>query len=453
MMFTGLVVIVDVEPDVEEACKTAETQGTAGNDDTEPSPRRTRSNSRGDKERDEEEGRSEEPAKQRKRSESTGSSPPPTKRIRPSSKGKLPQKKPRCSIVLLYEPPRPQAKKTTKTILKPRMPAASEARLDEVRELLAAPPKPLQGDKVSLPTAPTPTTTEAMPSPTVDAETRAELADLRAIVLELKAAVDAAKSSQAAPRTIITPAQDQATEIEVTRTLPNAKVELPPAHLRNLCAAMLPVESKVKSQYQPLPVHSLAAHRMFKDLSLPAVTSKYSSPTAFVLALRDIDCRRLSGRGASVMMFRECPELNLLKKGSSNANYVLDFGSSVLLPPSPSCYSYDDLLDAIHGLTTMANEVWYDHMRMILSRLRTFVSKNKSADPIQLPVRVDLTRIYADKVMGLAMGAIQSESEKWWQEYHDVLRSIDYHAPAWSLALVNTLQDSTAIVQIFQSYP
>ncbi|DAZ97283.1 TPA: LOW QUALITY PROTEIN: hypothetical protein N0F65_009816, partial [Lagenidium giganteum] len=129
------------------------------------------------------------------------------------------------------------------------------------------------------------------------------------------------------------------------------------------------------------------------------------------------------------------PEFDLLK----NANYVLDFGSSVLLPPSPSCYSYDDLLDAIHGLTTMANEVWYDHMRMLLSRLRTFVSKNKSADPVQLPVRVDLTRMYVDKFMGLVMAAIQSESAKWCQEYHDVLRSNDYHAPAWSL--VNTLQD------------
>ncbi|DAZ97846.1 TPA: hypothetical protein N0F65_002516 [Lagenidium giganteum] len=268
-----------------------------------------------------------------------------------------------------------------------------------------------------------------MPSPTADAETRAELADLRVIVLELKAAVAAAKSSEAAPRTNITPAEDQATEIEVTRTLPNAQGELSSAHLRNLCAAMFPVASKVKSQYQPLPGHSLAAHRMFKDLSLPAVSGKYSSPTAFVLALRGMDCvrfksampvmvalyrGRLGARGASVMMFRDRPEFDLLKKGSSNANYVLDFCSSVLLPPSPSCYSYDDLLDAIHGLTTMANEVWYDHMRMLLSRLRTFVFKNKSADPVQLPVRVDLTRMYVDKFMGLAMGAIQSEWEKWW---------------------------------------
>ncbi|KAJ0393453.1 hypothetical protein ATCC90586_010828 [Pythium insidiosum] len=53
------------------------------------------------------------------------------------------------------------------------------------------------------------------------------------------------------------------------RTQPNAKGELPPEPVRNLSSDMFAFEGKkVKGNYYPPQVHSLAAHKMFKDLDL-----------------------------------------------------------------------------------------------------------------------------------------------------------------------------------------
>ncbi|DAZ93708.1 TPA: hypothetical protein N0F65_010203 [Lagenidium giganteum] len=142
---------------------------------------------------------------------------------------------------------------------------------------------------------------------------------------------------------------------------------------------------KIKGNYYPAGVHSLAAARVFKHLSPTRGTSKYSSPTAFLLALREMDsvrfeetapicvalysCR-LGSRGASITMFCEKSEPDVLRSGSFNANYNVDFGASTTLPPSPPCGSYNDLQDGIHGLTMMANDLWYDHTRKLLGFIK-----------------------------------------------------------------------------------
>ncbi|KAJ0390334.1 hypothetical protein ATCC90586_011380 [Pythium insidiosum] len=139
-------------------------------------------------------------------------------------------------------------------------------------------------------------------------------------------------------------------------------------------------------------------------------------------------------------MFKEVDDASALELGSSNSNFSVDFKSGNGLPPSPPCPSYDALLDAIHGLSAFANEMWFDHVRKLLSRLRAFVSKNKSADPSCRPSRVRLTRQYVDRFLGRSMGHLQSESEQWWLHYCESLRQIEFTNPEWGMALVNTLQ-------------
>ncbi|GLD98059.1 hypothetical protein PINS_up006756 [Pythium insidiosum] len=107
---------------------------------------------------------------------------------------------------------------------------------------------------------------------------------------------------------------------------------------------------KVKGNYYPPQVHSLAGHRMFEDLDLPSGVGKYSSPTALVLAIPELEIvkfqagpavtmalfsGRLGSRGASIMMFKEVDDASALEFGSSNANFSVDFKSGGGLPPSP----------------------------------------------------------------------------------------------------------------------
>ncbi|OWY96165.1 hypothetical protein PHMEG_00033641 [Phytophthora megakarya] len=213
-----------------------------------------------------------------------------------------------------------------------------------------------------------------------------------------------------------------------TSTAPNAKGEVPPSEVCHLTARSFPEGSKkAKGVYNPPQAYMLAASRMFKSFGTTPGTSMSAMP--FVLWLRELNCikfvvtpavlmaifsGRLGSRGRTLMHFRESTELDTLEDGSSNANFSSDFSPSADLPSaSARCSSYEDILDAIHGLGTMGQEVWYDHMRKLTSRLRAFVAKNKSTDPGNTPARVCLTLLYVNKFVGTALGHLQADDPLW----------------------------------------
>ncbi|KAG6610982.1 Secreted protein [Phytophthora cinnamomi] len=102
---------------------------------------------------------------------------------------------------------------------------------------------------------------------------------------------------------------------------------------------------------------------------------------------------RLGSRDLTIMHFKESSEMTTLEYGSTNANFSNDFSPSASLSPtSIKCASYEDILDALHGLASLGQEVSYDHLRKLTSRLRNFVANNMSADPENTPARVRLTK-------------------------------------------------------------
>lgn len=153
----------------------------------------------------------------------------------------------------------------------------------------------------------------------------------------------------------------------------------------------------------------------------------------------------LGSRGLALLHFRESSELETLEDASSNANFASDFSPSANLPAvTTHCSTYEDILDGVHGLNAMGQELWYDHMRKLTSRLRPFVSKNKSADPANTPGRVRLTLLYANKFLGAALGHLQVDNSQWWRGYCDALRAIDYILPLWTMALIGVLTQAKA---------
>ncbi|KAI9987725.1 hypothetical protein PInf_023769 [Phytophthora infestans] len=238
------------------------------------------------------------------------------------------------------------------------------------------------------------------------------------------------------------------------RTAPNARGELPPRPVcYRSCTSFPERPKKAKGEYNPPQAHLLAGGRMFKNLL--SQEGKPLSAMSFVLWIREAECikflvnpavlmalfsGRLGSRGLTLLHFREVSEMESLVIGSNNGNFGSDFSPSAQLPPATTtCASYDDILDGIHGLASFGNEFRYDHVRKITSRLRVFVSKNKSADPGNTPQRVVMTLRYANKFLGNAIGHLQSDSPQWWHGYCEALRAIDYHSSEWTLALVSTL--------------
>ncbi|KAI9984271.1 hypothetical protein PInf_005614 [Phytophthora infestans] len=237
-------------------------------------------------------------------------------------------------------------------------------------------------------------------------------------------------------------------------TAPNAKGELPPPDVRFLTCASFPESSKkAKGEYNPPQAHLLAASRMFRGLGLEP--GKMKSPMSFVRMLRELECvkfkptpavlmalfsGRLGSRGLTIMHFREASEMSCLEDGSTNANFSSDFIPSATLPSSTiDCGSYDGILDGIHGL----NALGHDYMRKLTSRLRTFVSKNKSADPSNTHQRVRLTLMYVNKFTGAALAHLQEDDPIWWANFTESLRSIEYHSSAWTMALVNVVTQAS----------
>ncbi|KAG1702268.1 hypothetical protein DVH05_010058 [Phytophthora capsici] len=212
------------------------------------------------------------------------------------------------------------------------------------------------------------------------------------------------------------------------RTAPNPRGEMPPLAVCYLSYASFPEgPKKAKSEYNPPRLPG----RMFKDF--PSKEGKPLSAMSFVLWMREAQCikfmvnpavlmalfsGRLGSRGLTLLHFKEISEMESLANGSYNGNFGSDFIPSAQLPPATTtCASYDDIIDEIHGLAAFGNEFRYDHVRKITSRLRVFVSKNKSADPGNTPQRVVITLRYATKFLGYAIGHLQSESPQWWHNY------------------------------------
>lgn len=237
-------------------------------------------------------------------------------------------------------------------------------------------------------------------------------------------------------------------------TNPNDQGELPVDSVRQLTSGSFPEQAKkAKGDYHPPQAHALAASRMFKGFA-PS-EGKSVSAMSFVLSLREADCigfktspavlmalfsGRLGSRGLTILHFREESEDDTLEAGSTNANFACDFSPSAALPRAPSsCRSYGDILDGIHGLSTMGETVWHDHMLVLTERLRVFVSKNKSADSACLPARVKLVLQYVNKWLGGALGHLQSDSPSWWAGFSKAVEAIDFKSPEWTMALVNSL--------------
>ncbi|OWY90493.1 hypothetical protein PHMEG_00041359, partial [Phytophthora megakarya] len=183
-------------------------------------------------------------------------------------------------------------------------------------------------------------------------------------------------------------ASEGAVAVRASVTVANTKGELPPAEVCYLTSGSFPESSKkAKGDYNPPQAHMLAASRMFRTFG--SATGKSLSAMSFVLWLRELDCvkfqatpavlmaifsGRLGSRGLTLLHFRESTEVECLEDGSSNVNFASDFSPSAALPAAPTrCTTYDDILDAVHGLSALGQEVWYDHMRKLTTRLRAFV--------------------------------------------------------------------------------
>ncbi|OWY95215.1 hypothetical protein PHMEG_00034840 [Phytophthora megakarya] len=241
------------------------------------------------------------------------------------------------------------------------------------------------------------------------------------------------------------------------RTEPNDQGELPSGTVVELsCASFAEQAKKAKGEYIPPQAHVRAATRMFKGLS-PS-EGKSVSPMSFVLGLREAECvgfkttpavlmalfsGRLGSRGLTILHFREEDEQAALEAGSSNGNFSSDFSPSAALPPaSTSSRSYENILDGIHGLTRMGEAMWHVHMLLLTERLRSFVSKNKSADPEGLPARVKLVLLYVNEWLGEALGHLQVDNPTWWGGFSSAVEAIEYKSPGWTMSHVNTLSQA-----------
>ncbi|KAE9080208.1 hypothetical protein PF006_g27363 [Phytophthora fragariae] len=80
--------------------------------------------------------------------------------------------------------------------------------------------------------------------------------------------------------------------------------------------------------------------------------------------LKAIFSGRLGSRGLTVMHFKESSEMETLEDGSTNANYSSDLSATAALPTaSIRCTNYEDILDAIHGLSALGQEGWRSIIR------------------------------------------------------------------------------------------
>ena len=134
-------------------------------------------------------------------------------------------------------------------------------------------------------------------------------------------------------------------------TLPNAKGELPPDKQLNSEVFEDYASRTVKRKNYPPDVYTITATRLFKGLP---TGGKFNNPTDFLLwvleavkfvfscspaILQALFSGRLGSRGASVMMFVERLESEVLAAGLSNANFDVSFAVGADLGVNPPCRS------------------------------------------------------------------------------------------------------------------
>ncbi|KAI9980774.1 hypothetical protein PInf_010093 [Phytophthora infestans] len=188
---------------------------------------------------------------------------------------------------------------------------------------------------------------------------------------------------------------------------------MPPRELHQLrCASFPASRTRTKDEYHPPQAHQLAAHRIFKELN-----------------------SETGSRGLCAMHFRPQSELEQLRRGSSNANFSVDFGASASLPVmNAQCQTYEDLLAAIGGLVSLGDALWYDHVRRLLSRLKRFVLANKERDEntpeLELP-----TLLHVSQFLGKTLAHLMMDVPHWWRDFSEAVRAVVYHSPDWQAAL------------------
>ncbi|KAI9998146.1 hypothetical protein PInf_002480 [Phytophthora infestans] len=129
------------------------------------------------------------------------------------------------------------------------------------------------------------------------------------------------------------------------------------------------------------------------------------------------------------MHFRLQSELEQLRRGSSNANFSVDFGASASLPVmNAQCQTYEDLLAAIGGLISLGDALWYDHVRRLHSRLKRFVLANKERDE-NTPERVLLTLLHVNQFLGKALAHLMMDAPHWWRDFSEASRLAG--SPQW----------------------
>ncbi|RLN72184.1 hypothetical protein BBO99_00009884, partial [Phytophthora kernoviae] len=195
------------------------------------------------------------------------------------------------------------------------------------------------------------------------AEMAVQLRALQAEVERLRAVV--ASQPHAPSPTAVAPSF-----VSSAPNVPNAKGEMPPGEVCYLTTTSFPEGAKkIKGDYNPPQAHLLAASRMFRGFGTETgktLSAMFQITPAVLVA---IFSGRLGSRGLTLMHFKESSEMASLEDGSTNSNFSSDFSPSASLPPATiRCATYEDILDGLHGLSTLGQDVWYDYMRKLTSR-------------------------------------------------------------------------------------
>ncbi|OWZ18952.1 LOW QUALITY PROTEIN: hypothetical protein PHMEG_0006867 [Phytophthora megakarya] len=173
----------------------------------------------------------------------------------------------------------------------------------------------------------------------------------------------------------------------------NTKSKWPPQPLGQVSCPSFP---DAQGEYKPPQVHLLAAVFIPREgtsisamnfvMAIREVESvKFATPPAVSMALFS---GRLDSRGLTLLHFREALCTTPVRIKSKRV--------------------FRDISHVIHGLAAFSNELCYDHVRKLTSRLCAFVSTNMSVVPAISPARVRLTLPFANKLHGTAMVCLQS---------------------------------------------
>ncbi|OWZ15057.1 LOW QUALITY PROTEIN: hypothetical protein PHMEG_00011365 [Phytophthora megakarya] len=208
--------------------------------------------------------------------------------------------------------------------------------------------------------------------------------------------------------------------VSASATVENTKGELPPAEVFYWTSGSFPDSSK-KAKGATIPHKPTCRLRAAKSLSV----------MSFVLWLRKLDCvkfyvtptilmaifsGRLGSRGLSLLHYRESTEVEYLE--DVNVNFTNDFSPSTALPAaSTCCTTYDDILDAVHGLSALGQEC----SMTICANLR-LVPEPSSARTIAPILRAPV------RASWVVRSAILTDDPRWWTNYCESLKAIDYQS-------------------------